>query len=1028
MKNKIIAILSALFVLLSGACVEAVEYGTDLLNENFDSGFGNWVKEGNPTIESVKGTNAVVLGEKETVTYNPKANELGWEDSYRATFRLKTKDWSAQGNPTMLFRMKSQGGSQVYLIYYNSQGFGIQRLNPTLPSRDFLAQGWSGSINADASQWHDISIDAIRNLDKSMTLRIYFDGEKQLEVIDTDVEEMPITGGVMFGNWMADNKVYLDSVTVQPIIIKNDTSNPDDPATDTIGTNYEEDATLLRLLGIMDNYTDKLFKGDFIMTREEFVKCVVSMLGYDEMAKASNGKCSFTDVTETMAGYVSTAEHLGIISGVGNDKFEPERALTFDEAVKILVCALGYDMGDLTYPLGYKIKAGEIGLLKGIVERDTSRGSISRLIVNALDIPIIEFTGNKYGIGDTILEHRGIYSGEGILTDDGITSYTGTSAVSKDRVCIDHVNYKSGITSANKYFAQKVSYYYQDNDGDYELIYIRPTDDNVIYTVDSDDFDSKTTKQTAVFYKNDKKKQIKISPVCNFVYNGKVYPEISDAELIPKDGKITLIDNNKDNSIDAFFISDYITVVVQNISENTKTVYNMISGTQNLILDEKEKTIDMYKGDEKIQFSQIKTGDVIKAAISRDKEYIKLMISSNKVSGIIKQIDEKGVVIDGTEYQFGKNLANTDFSTGSAYLFRLDHEGRIAYAEYNMSQKNAYGYMTKSYYDDSAEKGYIKIYTAAGEWQKFELANKVRFNDTSKKTEALYNENVLTPQLIVYTLNSQGLVTKIKTGVSGARGEAMNFAELSGKYIYANRSFNSTYFLTDALIFAIPANIDDIELYRVTNCDYLRDGQDYNAKVYNIEENCPEVAVVEEIDTYDTEPFAASSVLLIDEVSVALNYDDVAVTKLKGFCGNQEVEYFFDESVDASELEAGDIIQFTLNADNEIINKKLLVDESNLTYKDEGGFYSNTRKVVGKVCRAYPSAKRFALNLDGSTEVKKDSVWGECSRVASNIYVYDRAMRNGGASLGTVNDIEAGCDIFLRMDREWIYDIVVYRN
>ena len=114
--------------------------------------------------------------------------------------------------------------------------------------------------------------------------------------------------------------------------------------------------------------------------------------------------------------------------------------------------------------------------------------------------------------------------------------------------------------------------------------------------------------------------------------------------MIPKDGKITLIDNNNDNSIDAFFISDYITVVVQNISENTKTVYNMISGTQNLILDEKEKTIDMYKGDEKIQFSQIKTGDVIKAAISRDKEYIKLMISSNKVSGIIKQIDEKHCV------------------------------------------------------------------------------------------------------------------------------------------------------------------------------------------------------------------------------------------------------------------------------------------------------------------------------------------------------------------------------------------------
>ena len=109
MKNKIIAILSALFVLLSGVCVEAVEYGTDLLNEEFDSGFGSWAKEGDPTIENIKGTNAVVLGEKETVTYNPKANELGWEDSYRATFRLKTKDWSAQGNPTMLFRCVRKG-------------------------------------------------------------------------------------------------------------------------------------------------------------------------------------------------------------------------------------------------------------------------------------------------------------------------------------------------------------------------------------------------------------------------------------------------------------------------------------------------------------------------------------------------------------------------------------------------------------------------------------------------------------------------------------------------------------------------------------------------------------------------------------------------------------------------------------------------------------------------------------------------------------------------------------------------------
>lgn len=131
---------------------------------------------------------------------------------------------------------------------------------------------------------------------------------------------------------------------------------------------------------------------------------------------------------------------------------------------------------------------------------------------------------------------------------------------------------------------------------------------------------------------------------------------------------------------------------------------------------------------------------------------------------------------------------------------------------------------------------------------------------------------------------------------------------------------------------------------------------------------------------------------MIDEILSSVNDNDEVVTQIKGFCGNKAVEYMFDKRVDASELGEGDIIQITLNSNNEIVNKKLLLDESNLTYKDEGGFYSNTRKVIGKVCRSYPTAKRFALNLDGTTELKDDTIWGECSRVASNIYVYDRSI------------------------------------
>ncbi len=1029
MKKRIIAILSAFAILFSGICAEAVEFGAPLLNDEFDSGFGTWTKEGNPTIENVKGVNAVVLGEKETVRYNPKASEFGWEDSYRATFRLKTKDWLASGNPTMLFRMKSQGNSQVYLIYYTNQGFSVTRLNPSLPTKT-LTKGYSGRVTADSAKWHEVSVDAIRNDDKSMTLKVYFDGEKQLEVTDNDVEEMPVTGGVMVGNWMKENELYVDSVRVEPIVIKSDTSNPDDPAPDTVNTNYEEDSTLLRLLGIMDNYTDKLFKGDFIMTRQEFVKCVVSMMGYDEPARAAKDDCGFTDVSGELAGYVAVAENLGMISGTGNGKFNPEDAITFEEATKMLVCALGYDMGQMEYPTGYNAAAADIGLLKHIGARDTSRGTMARLLVNALDIPIIEqanINGEyKYGRGETILKKRGISSEEGVVTDNGITSCTGSSNLPENSVAINYIQYKAGITSAKEYFGQKVSYYYMDADDGYELVYIRPNEENRVYTISDRNIDPRTSKNKIYYYQESKVKNIEVSPICNFIYNGKAYPDIPLSRLVPSDGRMILIDNDDDKKVDTIIVSDYVTVVTQYTSEQTKTVFNTISGGKSLVLDDDKKTVEIFRGNEKIEFSGIKSGDVIKAEISMDKEYIKAMVSSDKLSGMVDSIDDDILIIDGTEYIIASNLSASDFAVGSAYLFRLDFAGRVAYAEHSTTQTASYAYLKDVKLNDDDEVR-IKVFTAKGEWQTMELADKVRFNNTTKKREVLYNEGVLTPQLVLLTRNSKGFVSRIKTGLANASGEDIDFVTITaGKYLRANRSFNSKYFLTDSIVFMIPQNLDDTGLYRVTNCEFLRDGQGYDATIYNISENCPEVCVVKGIDDFGTEPYVGSSVMLVDKAKVELNSDDEPVVKLTGFYDGKAVEYCFAENVDGSGIEKGDVIQITLNTNQEIINQKKLVDENGFDYRDEGGFFSTTRKVVGRVCKVYPAAKRFVLNLDATEAVTDESIWCECSRIQSKIYVYDRNTKE--AKMATFDDIEPGCDAFVRMDREWIYDIVIYRN
>ncbi len=64
--------------------------------------------------------------------------------------------------------------------------------------------------------------------------------------------------------------------------------------------------------------------------------------------------------------YTTLAKEMGIIHGYGDNTFRPENPITFNEAVKMLVCAFGYiwqvdEMGG--YPRGYTKTAAEEGVI-----------------------------------------------------------------------------------------------------------------------------------------------------------------------------------------------------------------------------------------------------------------------------------------------------------------------------------------------------------------------------------------------------------------------------------------------------------------------------------------------------------------------------------------------------------------------------------------------------------------------------------------------------------------------------------------
>ena len=89
---------------------------------------------------------------------------------------------------------------------------------------------------------------------------------------------------------------------------------------------YKDAITTLTKLKVIDGYEDGTFKPDGQITRAEFTKLIVFILGYKDLAYDSS---DFTDVDAShwAKNYIQTAYNLGIIAGMGDGTFAPFQTL-----------------------------------------------------------------------------------------------------------------------------------------------------------------------------------------------------------------------------------------------------------------------------------------------------------------------------------------------------------------------------------------------------------------------------------------------------------------------------------------------------------------------------------------------------------------------------------------------------------------------------------------------------------------------------------------------------------------------------
>lgn len=490
---------------------------------------------------------------------------------------------------------------------------------------------------------------------------------------------------------------------------------------------YYEAVENLAARGIIDGMGDGTFAPDANVKRDEFAKIVcIGLMSTGEVAPAAGA--GFTDVADDRwsSGYIKVAAAAGIINGMGDGTFAPEDPVTYEQAIKMLVCALGYDIQAQQrggYPSGYLSMAGVLGLLKGVsdgaVGQAANRGLIAKLVDNSLTIEIFDpITGTTSG---SVSERDDQQSVKGqVVSVYGATIYAGeTSSCGKKQIEIqkgnDRVIYSIdslNISNINDYLGRMVTAYYKDEAGaDYYEITNLSLQKGRNTTTQIDLNSIETYSNTEIEYLpsvDDDYETASIDSGAIVMYNG-VATTTSLSKLLDnnlqKSGEITLLDTAGSGSASIVFLKTYDTYVVSQIDKNNYKIYDKMGVYQPKTLDETDrtKTITFTRDGSASEFSKIAVGDIVSVSESSDGNIIDVLISTKEAKGTITEIsnDKMTLTLDrNKEYKVAKSYqseAEKNFALDVYVTVYLDSFGKIAFADVGSTSGTStytYAYLT----------------------------------------------------------------------------------------------------------------------------------------------------------------------------------------------------------------------------------------------------------------------------------------------------------------------------------------------
>ena len=550
-------------------------------------------------------------------------------------------------------------------------------------------------------------------------------------------------------------------------------------------------------------------KGEYV-TRGEFVIMASGLLGIYGMESVGTlyDYTPFDDVTKDKKEFYAVAAlySMGIIKGYGTNTFRTDDYITSEEVAIILIRLLGLEA--YAESQSYMFVAGHKDLFKNVSANKNGYITYSDaqdMLYNALEADISEselLEGSNKG-GSYMSKRLGIYKLKGCVTDDGITSLYGESAIRESQIKIDNNVYenKSGISSADIIGYTVEAYYRKNNDGDNEIFFIYVNEiSNGVIEIKADDIKEYTNLKYS-YYTNREYDIYKTASVSNnyrLIYNGALYSPSTaskdftltmDEMLAPKSGSVKLIDADNNGKYETVIVKNYEMIFVKSFdSDNLIIIGNSVVTPKTISLKEAEGNIT-YKthlgavGDKGL----ILTDSVVSVARSADGKKAEVIISTKKADGTVfltsDNIGERYSVKDEIykltdEYisylSKGSQIEKSSPQSGDDCILYLTFENKVAFAEITGGESLIYALLINAQKQKTLSSSpQLQLLTDNNEYGGFEIAEKIKmndktYNDPDKVIDYLIKDNDFTVTgqfggLIGIKLNSENVIISIDT-------------------------------------------------------------------------------------------------------------------------------------------------------------------------------------------------------------------------------------------------------------------------